>query len=67
MVDKITDWTPIYVVPAPYTVRVPGHEDRKCGSFEEAADLIISLPRGILIDPHGEVVLTKGKIESDET
>lgn len=48
-----------------YIVRVPGHEDRKCGSFEEAADLIIALPRGILIDPHGEVMLIKGKVEPE--
>ena len=45
-----------------YVVRVPGREDRKFGSFEEAANIIIeSSGYCMLIDPNGEIMLTKGK------
>lgn len=44
-----------------YVVRIPGQDDQRFSDFSEAANTIIAHKGyAILIDPHGEVMLTKG-------
>jgi len=46
-----------------YVIRVPGEEDRVCQHFKEAVETITAHKGyAILIDPHGQALLTKGTL-----
>lgn len=50
-----------------YTVVSPGEEEQKFTSFEKAANAVIKhAGYSILLDPDGEVMLTKGSPKDKE-
>ena len=50
-----------------YTVVSPGKDDQKFNSFEKAADAVIKHSGySILLDPDGDVMLTKGSPKDKE-